>query len=97
MQSHPVCNKCGGKGCGVCHNGWACINDPSYELAHLHEGEKCNKCEMGWVINDPSYEMAHPQNGDIYADQNTGKMYVYNGSDWCELVLQVLASSRTDH
>ena len=71
MQSHPVCNKCGGKGCGVCHNGWACINDPSYELAHLHEGEKCNKCEMGWVI------------GDMFIDKNTYKMYVYNGSDWC--------------
>ena len=50
MESHPVCNKCGGKGCDVCHNGWACIDNPSYELAHLHEGEKCNKCAMGWSV-----------------------------------------------
>ena len=50
MQSHPVCNTCGGKGCDVCHNGWACIDDPNYELAHLHEDEECNKCKMGWKL-----------------------------------------------
>jgi len=36
MTSHPVCNKCGGKGCSECHNGWECT------------GSDCNKCAMGW-------------------------------------------------
>jgi len=38
MDSHPVCNECGGRGCEKCHNGWECI------------GEGCNKCEMGWKL-----------------------------------------------
>jgi hypothetical protein len=38
MNSHPVCNECGGKGCEKCHNGWECT------------GEGCNKCEMGWKL-----------------------------------------------
>ena len=38
MNSHPVCNKCGGKGCELCHNGWECT------------GAECNKCEMGWEL-----------------------------------------------
>lgn len=38
MINHPVCNKCCGKGCSKCHNGWECI------------GHNCNKCKMGWAI-----------------------------------------------
>ena len=38
MNSHPVCNECGGKGCSDCHNGWECT------------GEECNKCDMGWEL-----------------------------------------------
>lgn len=38
MISHPICNKCGGKGCSECHNGWECT------------GEDCNKCNMGWEL-----------------------------------------------
>ena len=44
MDSHPVCNECGGKGCEKCHNGWECI------------GEGCNKCEMGWELGQQRRE-----------------------------------------
>ena len=36
-----VCNKCGGKGCEICHSGWECS---------IEEYGVCNKCEMGWKL-----------------------------------------------
>ncbi len=38
MDSHPVCNECGGGGCVKCHSGWECT------------GKTCNKCAMGWQL-----------------------------------------------
>ena len=40
-QKHIVCNKCGGKGCEVCHSGWECT---------IEEYGICNKCEIGWKL-----------------------------------------------
>ena len=45
MDSHPVCNYCGGKGCDKCHGGWECT------------GEGCNKCEMGWELGQQRREI----------------------------------------
>ena len=56
MHSHPVCNECGGKGCDVCHDGWACIDDPNYKYADSHLDEECNKCKMGWKVGGSQSE-----------------------------------------
>ena len=49
MESHPICNLCGGKGCEKCHSGWECI------------GQGCKKCAMGWQLGK-DFKM---QNSDL--------------------------------
>ena len=39
---HPVCNKCGGKGCKKCHRGWECL------------GPGCKKCIIFGKIEERS-------------------------------------------